>query len=84
MAMLKIPKPFLPYAMNALEPFISSETLNYHFGKHHQTYYNNLKQFKDIGDKSLEEIIKTASGPLFNNAAQHYNHNFYWKVCLIV
>ena len=78
--------PPLPYAKNALEPHISEETINYHYGKHHQTYVNNLnKQLADnkefSADDSLETIISKATGGLFNNAAQVWNHTFYWN-CL--
>jgi len=76
--------PALPYAQNALEPHISAETLEYHYGKHHNTYVtnlNNLTKDTDNAGKSLEEIIKSASGGLFNNAAQVWNHTFYWN-CL--
>ncbi len=75
--------PDLPYPKNALEPYISEETLEYHYGKHHQTYVNNLNKLLEDApqyqDKSLEEIIRTASGGLFNNAAQTWNHTFYWN-----
>lgn len=73
--------PALPYAKDALLPFISVETLEYHHGKHHQTYVtnlNNLTQGSDLEKKSLEEIIKTQNGSIFNNAAQVWNHTFYW------
>ena len=76
--------PELPYEKNALEPHISAETLEYHYGKHHQTYVdklNGMVEGTDLADKSLEEIIRTASGGLFNNAAQVWNHTFYWH-CL--
>ena len=76
--------PALPYEKNALEPHISQETLEYHYGKHHNTYVtklNGLIEGTDNANKSLEEIIKSASGPLFNNAAQVWNHTFYWN-CL--
>jgi superoxide dismutase, Fe-Mn family len=76
--------PPLPYAQNALEPHISAETLEYHYGKHHSTYVNNLNKLTEGTDnagKSLEQIIKSASGGLFNNAAQVWNHTFYWN-CL--
>ena len=78
--------PPLPYTKNALEPHISEETINYHYGKHHQTYVNNLnKQLADnkefSANDSLETIISKASGGLFNNAAQVWNHTFYWN-CL--
>jgi len=76
--------PPLPYAKDALEPHISAETLDYHYGKHHQTYVTNLNNMVDGTDdagKSLEDIIRTSSGGLFNNAAQVWNHTFYWH-CL--
>ena len=76
--------PALPYEKNALEPHISQETLEYHYGKHHNTYVtklNGLIEGTDNANKSLEDIIKSASGPLFNNAAQVWNHTFYWH-CL--
>lgn len=71
----------LPYEKNGLEPFISEETLNYHYGKHHQKYVdtlNTLIKDTEFEDKSLTDIIKKAEGPIFNNAAQVFNHNFYW------
>ena len=75
--------PALPYAMDALKPHLSAETLEYHHGKHHATYVNNLNNLikgTPNEGKSLEDIIKTApGGGLFNNAAQHFNHSFYWK-----
>ncbi|CAG20957.1 MULTISPECIES: superoxide dismutase [Fe] [Photobacterium] len=73
--------PALPYAINALEPHISQETLEYHHGKHHNTYVvklNGLVEGTDLAEKSLEEIIKTSTGGVFNNAAQIWNHTFYW------
>jgi len=73
--------PALPYAINALEPHISQETLEYHHGKHHNTYVvklNDLVEGTDLAEKSLEEIIKTSTGGVFNNAAQIWNHTFYW------
>ncbi|MEQ5834311.1 superoxide dismutase [Fe] [Marinobacter sp. NFXS9] len=77
--------PALPYEKNALEPHISQETLEYHYGKHHQTYVtklNGMVEGTDNANKSLEDIIKTAGpGGLFNNAAQVWNHTFYWN-CL--
>ena len=76
--------PPLPYAMDALAPHISQETLEFHYGKHHQTYVTNLNKLLEgsaqAGD-SLEDVIKNSSGGLFNNAAQVYNHTFYWN-CL--
>lgn len=76
--------PELPYSKNALEPHISAETLEYHYGKHHQTYVTNLNKLiagTEFEDMSLEDIIKKATGGLFNNAAQVWNHTFYWN-CL--
>jgi Fe-Mn family superoxide dismutase len=73
--------PPLPYEKNALEPHISAETLEFHYGKHHQTYVtnlNNLVKGTEFEGKSLEDIIKTSSGGIFNNAAQIWNHTFYW------
>lgn len=74
--------PPLPYERNALEPHISSETLDFHYGKHHNTYVvklNGLVPGTEFEGKSLEDIIKTSSGPIFNNAAQIWNHTFYWN-----
>ena len=76
--------PPLPYEKNALEPHISAETLDYHYGKHHQTYVTNLNKLipgTEFEDMALEDIIKKASGGIFNNAAQVWNHSFYWN-CL--
>ncbi len=76
--------PALPYARDALEPHISSETLDYHYGKHHNTYVvklNGLIEGTEFADKSLEDIVKSSSGGVFNNAAQIWNHTFYWN-CL--
>ena len=76
--------PALPYAKNALEPHLSAETLEYHHGKHHNAYVvnlNNLVPGSEFEGKSLEEIIKTSAGGVFNNAAQIWNHTFYWN-CL--
>lgn len=76
--------PKLPYAKNALAPHISEETLEYHYGKHHKTYVdklNGLLKGTADADKSLEEVIKSSSGGVFNNAAQVWNHTFYWN-CL--
>jgi Fe-Mn family superoxide dismutase len=72
----------LPYALDALQPHISKETLEYHYGKHHQTYVtnlNNLTAHTEYAQKSLEEVIKSSNGAIFNNAAQVWNHNFYWE-----
>ncbi len=74
--------PPLPYALDALAPHISKETLEYHHGKHHAAYVNNLNNLikgTENESKSLEEIIKNSSGGLFNNAAQVWNHTFYWN-----
>ena len=74
--------PNLPYAMDALAPVMSKETIEYHYGKHHQSYVTNLnKLIKDTEweDKPLKEIILKAKGGIFNNAAQVYNHNYFWK-----
>ncbi len=76
--------PELSYAWDALAPQISKETLEYHYGKHHQAYVTNLNKLTDgkpEASKSLEDLIKTAKGPIFNNAAQVWNHTFYWN-CL--
>ncbi|WP_413504191.1 superoxide dismutase [Fe] [Serratia grimesii] len=76
--------PALPYDKNALEPHISAETLEYHYGKHHNAYVvnlNNLLKGSEFDGLSLEAIIKASSGGIFNNAAQVWNHTFYWH-CL--
>lgn len=83
---MAIELPLLPFSKNALEPYISSQTLDYHYGKHHNTYVintNNLIKDTDLENASLEQIIKTSfNNPaqigLFNNAAQVWNHTFYW------
>lgn len=79
--------PALPYADNALEPLISAETISYHYGKHHKTYVDNLNKLvegKDLAQMSLEGIIMASAGKadmagVFNNAAQIWNHTFYWN-----
>ena len=74
--------PPLPYEMNALEPHISIETLEFHYGKHHQTYINNLNglvEGTENANRTLDEIIMNSQGGLFNNAAQVWNHTFYWN-----
>jgi len=75
--------PELPYSKDALAPHISAETLDFHYGKHHQAYVNNLNTFaKDdasLNGKSYEDLVRTASGKVFNNAAQVWNHTFYWQ-----
>ena len=76
--------PALPYAMDALQPHISKETLEFHYGKHHQAYVtnlNNLIKGTEFENASLEDIAKKSSGGIFNNAAQVWNHTFYWN-CL--
>jgi Fe-Mn family superoxide dismutase len=81
---MPITLPPLPYELNALEPYISRETLEYHHGKHHQAYVTNLNNLladHHLKNESLEEIIKKSEGPIFNNAAQVWNHTFYWH-CL--
>ena len=74
--------PALPYAMDALAPNISKETLEFHYGKHHQTYVtnlNNLIKGTEFENASLEDIVRKSSGGVFNNAAQIWNHTFYWN-----
>ena len=76
--------PPLPYAMDALQPHISKETLEFHYGKHHQAYVANLNGLikgTEFEHASLEDIVRKASGGIFNNAAQVWNHSFYWN-CL--
>lgn len=76
--------PKLPYAMDGLQPYISVKTLEYHYGKHHQTYVDNLNKLVPgtaFEGASLEDIIKKADGGVFNNGAQVWNHTFYWN-CL--
>jgi len=78
---MKFSLPELPYAHNALEPIITAETIAYHYGKHHLTYVNNLNGLVDgteFADADLDTIVKKADGPIFNNAAQIWNHNFYF------
>ncbi len=74
--------PPLPYAKDALQPHISAETLEYHYGKHHATYVtnlNNLIKGTEFEAMSLEEIVKKSSGGIFNNSAQVWNHTFFWN-----
>lgn len=78
---LKHTLPDLPYSEDALEPYLSRETLQYHHGKHHKAYVDNLNKLipdTEFSDVPLEEIIRKASGGIFNNAAQIWNHTFYW------
>lgn len=74
--------PELPYEKNALEPYISAETIEFHHGKHHAAYVNNLNNLvagTPDESRTLDQIIMSAEGPLFNNAAQVWNHSFYWN-----
>ncbi|MEZ0238366.1 MAG: superoxide dismutase [Methylophilaceae bacterium] len=74
--------PALPYAQDALAPHISAETMEYHYGKHHQTYVtnlNNLIKGTEFENAALEDIIKKSSGGLYNNSAQVWNHTFFWN-----
>jgi Fe-Mn family superoxide dismutase len=74
--------PSLPYAKDALAPVISAETIDYHYGKHHQAYINNLNNLvpgTKFENLTLEEIIKSSEGGIFNNAAQIWNHTFFWE-----
>ncbi len=74
--------PALPYALDALQPHISKETLEFHYGKHHQAYVtnlNNLIKGTEFENSSLEDIVAKSSGGVFNNAAQIWNHTFYWN-----
>ena len=76
--------PQLPYAKDALAPYMSAETFDYHYSKHHAAYVNKLNELvagKPEEKKSLEEIIMSSEGGLFNQAAQHWNHSFFWN-CL--
>ena len=76
--------PPLPYALDALQPHISRETLEYHYGKHHQNYVNTLNDLirgTQYESMSLEDIVRKSEGPVFNNAGQAWNHTFYWN-CL--
>ena len=79
---MAIELPALPYEMDALAPHISAETLEFHYGKHHNAYVTNLNGMidgTDLADASLEEIIAQSDGGMFNNAAQIWNHTFYWN-----
>lgn len=76
--------PTLPYSTDALMPHMSPETFQYHYGKHHKAYVDNLNKMvpgTEFEKMSLEDIIKKSSGPVFNNAAQVWNHTFFWN-CL--
>lgn len=81
---MSISLPQLPYAMDALSPHISKETLEFHYGKHHQAYVTNLNNLipgTEFEKMSLDDIIRKSQGGVFNNAAQIWNHTFYWN-CL--
>jgi Fe-Mn family superoxide dismutase len=74
--------PPLPYAIDALAPHYSQETLEYHHGKHHNAYVvnlNNLQKGTEFESMTLEEIVKKSSGGIYNNAAQIWNHTFFWN-----
>lgn len=78
---MKFELPKLPYAQNELEPIISERTISFHYGKHHQTYVNNLNNLivgTDFENADLDTIVKKSDGAIFNNAAQVWNHNFYF------
>ncbi|WP_322994747.1 superoxide dismutase [Fe] [Castellaniella sp.] len=78
---MAITLPQLPYALDALQPHISKETLEFHYGKHHQAYVTNLNKAiegTELAELSLEDVIRKSSGGVFNNAAQVWNHTFYW------
>jgi len=79
---MSIELPALPYEKNALEPHISAETLEYHYGKHHQTYVTKLNEMiegTEFENADLETIVRKSQGGVFNNAAQVWNHTFYWN-----
>jgi Fe-Mn family superoxide dismutase len=81
---MAIELPLLPYPMDALEPFITKRTIEFHYGKHHQAYVTNINKLivgTEFEKATLEDIIKKASGGIFNNGAQVWNHTFYWN-CL--
>ncbi|HBK55835.1 MAG TPA: superoxide dismutase [Fe] [Xanthomonadales bacterium] len=81
---MAIELPALPYARDALAPHISAETIDFHYGKHHQTYVTNLNKLiegTEFADLDLEAIVRKSQGGMFNNAAQVWNHTFYWN-CL--
>lgn len=78
---MKFSLPELPYAHNALEPIITEKTISFHYGKHHLTYVNNLNglvEGTEFANADLDTIVKKSDGPIFNNAAQIWNHNFYF------
>ena len=74
--------PKLPYALDALEPYISKRTIEFHYGKHHQAYVNNLNKLivgTEFENASLDDIVRKAGAGIFNNGAQVWNHTFYWN-----
>lgn len=74
--------PSLPYSMDALSPVLSKETLEFHYGKHHKAYADNLNKLTagtDLANRSLEQLITSTEGAIFNNAAQVWNHTFFWN-----
>lgn len=74
--------PELPYPLNGLAPRISAETLEYHWGKHHRAYVENLNRGiagTSYASRTLEELVRTSTGAVFNNSAQHFNHSLYWR-----
>ena len=79
---MALPLPELPYALDALAPHMSKETLEYHYGKHHKAYVDNGNKLiagTEFENASLEDIVKKSSGKIFNNAAQVWNHTFFWN-----
>lgn len=81
---MKFELPPLDYSLDALQPHLSGETLEYHHGKHHKKYVDTLNELirgTEYENKDLETIIRTSSGKVYNNAGQHYNHSLYWN-CL--
>ncbi len=79
---MAIELPVLPYTMDALEPFITKRTMEFHYGKHHQAYVTNINKLvvgTEFENATLDDIIKKASGGIFNNGAQVWNHTFYWN-----
>lgn len=84
-AKMPFQQPPLPFAMTAMKPFLSEEQLTYHYGKHHAAYFKNLNglvEGKPEAGMTLREVVVQSTGPVFNNAAQAWNHSFYWD-CMI-
>lgn len=78
---MKFRLPEIPYATTGLPPFLTAETMEFHYGKHHKTYIDKMNEMlpgTEFDSMNLEDIVKKSSGPLFNNAAQAWNHTFYW------